>query len=131
MRILQKMTVNPSQNPTVRALAPITEKLLDNIHGYGMSAEESFGWWANRYSVAMALSTNSKDLEVIASAVHDGWSKCVLDIKDPVYDNKPEKEISRLLLANTNYKDLSESEKKKDKQIALLILAYLEGAHGV
>jgi len=122
------MTVNPRQNTAVKALAPITEKLLDNIHGYGMSTEESFGWWANRYSVAMGLSTNSMNLKTIASAVHDGWSKCVLDVKDPVYENKPEKEISRLLLANTNYDDLEESEKKKDEQIALLILAYLEGA---
>jgi hypothetical protein len=127
MRIFTKMTVNPSQNPAVRTLAPITEKLLDSIHGYGMSAEESFGWWANRYSVVMALSSNSNDLETIASAVHDGWSKCVVDVQDPIYEDKPEKRESRLKLACTPYSMLSESEKNKDRQIALLILAYLEG----
>ena len=128
MRIFTKMTVNPSQNPAVRALAPITERMLDSIHGYGMSAEESFGWWANRYSVAMALSTNSDDLEVVASAVHDGWSKCVVDVEDPVYKNKPEKRDSRLQLASTPYSRLSEDEKNKDRQIALVVLAYMEGA---
>ena len=128
MRIFTKMTVNPSQNPAVRALAPITESLLDNIHGYGMSQEESFGWWANRYSIASALSTNSSDLETIASAVHDGWSKCVVDVYDPVYEDKPEKRDSRLQLASTPYSMLTEKEKKKDRQIALLVLAYMEGA---
>ena len=122
------MTVNPAVNPAVKKLAPITESLLDSIHGYGMSQEKSFGWWANRYSVAMALSTNSNDLEVVASAVHDGWSKCVFDVEDPIYNEKPQKKESRFTLANAKYADLSEDEKKKDRQIALLVLAYIEGA---
>jgi hypothetical protein len=128
MRIFRKITINPSQNQAVELLAPITERLLDNIHGYGISEEESFGWWANRYSVACALSTGSNDLETIASAVHDGWSKCVVDVDDPVYQDKPEKRESRLLLASTPYSMLTEEEKNKDRQIALIVLAYMEGA---
>jgi hypothetical protein len=130
MRLLQKMTVNPNSNPAVNALAPLTEALLNSIHGYGMSTEQSFGWWANRYSVAMALSCNTINVETIAEAIHDGWSKCVFDVEDPIYNEKPQKKESRLTLANTAYAELSENEKNKDRQIAYIVAAFLHGRLG-
>ena len=130
MRLLQKMTINPANNPSVKALAPLTEGLLDSIHNYGLSERESFGWWANRYSVAMALSCSSMNIETIAEAIHDGWSKCVFDVEDPVYNEKPQKKESRSNLANTTYTDLSENEKNKDRQIAYVVIAFLHGRFG-
>ena len=131
MRILQKMTVNPANNPSVKALAPLTEGLLNSIHNYGLAERESFGWWANRYSVAMALSCGSMNLETISEAIHDGWAKCVLDVDDPeTYSKKPEKKNQRLAQANTSYEDLSESEKNKDRQVAYIVIAFLHGRLG-
>ena len=130
MRILQKMTINPANNPSVKALAPLTEGLLNSIHNYGLAERETFGWWANRYSVAMALSCSSMNIETIAEAIHDGWSKCVFDVEDPVYNEKPQKKESRLTLDNTTYADLSEEEKNKDRQIAYLVSAFLHGRFG-
>lgn len=128
MRILKKMTINPATHPAVNAIVPLTEGLLDSIHNYGMSSEQSFGWWANRYSAAMALSCNSDDIEELASAVHDGWSKCFTDVDDPVtYANKPGKRQNRMQLANTPYEELDEKEKQKDRQVAYVIAAYLRG----
>lgn len=131
MRILNKMTVNPSVNPSVKTLAPLTEGLLNSIHKYGMSKRESFGWWANRYSIAMALSCKNMDLETISEAIHDGWSKCVLDVDDPsTYAKKPEKKNQRLSQANTAYAELSEDEKDKDRQVAYIVIAFLHGRLG-
>ena len=130
MRIL-KMTINPNNHPAVNAIVPLTEALLDSIHGYGMSEKQSFGWWANRYSVAMALSCNSSNIEELASAVHDGWSKCFKDVDDPAtYAKKPGKRQNRMQLANTPYEELDENEKRKDRQVAYIIAAYLRGAQG-
>ena len=131
MRPIQKMTINPATNASVKALAPLTEALLDSIHNYGLAEPESFGWWANRYSVSMALSCNSMNIETIAEAIHDGWAKCVIDVDDPTtYAKKPEKKNQRLKQANTSYADLSESEKNKDRQVAYIIVAFLHGRLG-
>ena len=127
MRELIKLNRDVNKSAAVRTLAPITEKMLDICHGYGMSLANSFGYMANRYSVAAGLSVWSVKLEEIASAVHDGWSKCVYEVDDPIYQTKPEKKTSRLTLANTPYSELSEQEKNKDRQIAILIIAYKKG----
>ena len=125
------MTINPAINPSVKTLAPLTEGLLNSIHNYGLSERESFGWWANRYSVAMALSCSSMNVETVAEAIHDGWAKCVLDVDDPsTYAKKPEKKSQRIAQANTAYADLPENEKGKDRQVAYIVIAFLHGRFG-
>jgi hypothetical protein len=113
----------------------VSDKALDDKYGYGTSETGTFGYQANMHSSMYALkaikeyikvggnnfSTENKILiEIVAEAVHDGWSNCVRNVFDARYltETGETKLRNRLELADTHYNSLSEEEKEKDRVIA-------------
>ncbi len=98
-----------------------SDAALDNRYGYGRASgdKRSFGRAANRSSAAAALralrrgkrSGSGTSTEAGADAVHIGWAKTAKTSTDQT----PEKKAKRAELANTEYKDLPDDEKEKDR----------------
>jgi ABC-type molybdenum transport system ATPase subunit/photorepair protein PhrA len=68
---------------------------------------------------------NPKDktiVEIVADAVHDGWSYAAYNVDDPRYQTQPEKKANRIALADASYRSLSEGEKEKDRVIARALI---------
>ena len=134
MRNLLQINTGALSPELIKAVAKVSDVALDKEYGYGLSTDpDSFGWRANKLSVTYGLheffygeGLGIDDVEAVASAIHDGWSSAVYTIKDPVYLSKPHKKANRLLLANTPYSKLSESEKEKDKVVARAIIDFLK-----
>lgn len=128
MRYLQ---IPPHQfsKAVITKATQISDMKLDEKFGYGLSTDqESFGYQANKLSATFALcaivENNERDIEVIAKAVHDGWSFAAYNVYDSRYETQPQKKINRVALANTLYSDLDEGEKEKDRVIAGTILKF-------
>lgn len=114
----------------------VSDKALDAEYGYGLSTDtQSFGYQANKLSATFALCSivgnNERDIEVIANAVHDGWSFAAYNVYDPRYETQPQKKINRVALADTLYSDLDEGEKEKDRVIARAILAFVDNGEAL
>ena len=114
----------------------VSDIALDNAYGYGLSTDtQSFGYQANKLSATFALCSivgnNERDIEVIANAVHDGWSFAAYNVYDPRYETQPQKKINRVALADTLYSDLDEGEKEKDRVIARAILAFVDNGEAL
>lgn len=122
-------------------LTHISDKALDHAYHYGMSKPGSFGYKANEQSVLHAIdviATGNTNIEAIADAVHKGWSHAFFTVKDPAYKDptivdeatgltKGQKKYnSRLALAKTSYRSLSNDEKEKDRVVARAVLAWAE-----
>ena len=98
-----------------------SDAALDSRYGYGRASgdKRSFGREANRSSAAAALralrrgkrSGSGTSTEAGADAVHRGWAKTAKTSSDQT----PEKKAKRAKLANTEYKDLPDDEKEKDR----------------
>jgi len=98
-----------------------SDAALDSRYGYGRASgdKRSFGRAANRSSAAAALrairrgerSGSGTSTEAGADAVHKGWAKTAKTSTDQT----PEKKAKRAGLANTEYKDLPDDEKEKDR----------------
>lgn len=98
-----------------------SDAALDQRYGYGRASgdKRSFGRAANRSSAAAALralrrgdrSGSGTSTEAGADAVHRGWAKTAKTSPDQT----PEKKAKRAKLANTEYKDLPDDEKEKDR----------------
>ena len=98
-----------------------SDAALDKRYGYGRASgdKRSFGRAANRSSAAAALralrrgerSGSGTSTEAGADAVHRGWAKTAKTSSDQT----PEKKAKRAKLANTEYKDLPDDEKEKDR----------------
>ena len=98
-----------------------SDAALDSRYGYGRASgdKRSFGRAANRSSAAAALrsirrgerSGSGTSTEAGADAVHRGWAKTAKTSTDQT----PEKKAKRAGLANTEYKDLPDDEKEKDR----------------
>jgi hypothetical protein len=98
-----------------------SDAALDKRYGYGRASgdKRSFGRAANRSSAAAALralrrgerSGSGTSTEAGADAVHQGWAKTAKTSTDQT----PEKKERRSKLANTEYKDLPDDEKEKDR----------------
>lgn len=126
---------NRSLVDTKRA-TKISDKALDAEYGYGLSKPGSFGYEANTYSSLYALDAimnnldqlmrNPKDkklVEIVADAVHDGWSYAAYNVDDPRYQTQPEKRDNRIALADASYLSLSNGEKEKDRVIARALMS--------
>ena len=128
----------PPRNTTsldINRATKISDKALDAEYGYGLSKPGSFGYEANKYSSLYALDAiadnmslvlrnpNDEDLiEIVADAVHDGWSYAAYNVDDPRYLTQPEKKANRIALADASYRSLSEGEKEKDRVIARALI---------
>jgi hypothetical protein len=98
-----------------------SDAALDARYGYGRATgpKTSFGRAANRASAAAALralrrgerSGSGTSTEAGADAVHRGWAKTAKTSTDQT----PEKKAKRAALANTEYKNLPDDEKEKDR----------------
>ena len=98
-----------------------SDAALDARYGYGRATgdKRSFGRAANRSSAAAALRAlrrgdrrgSGTSTEAGADAVHRGWAKTAKTSTDQT----PEKKAKRATLANTEYKDLPDDEKEKDR----------------
>ena len=98
-----------------------SDAALDSRYGYGRAQgdKRSFGRAANRASAAAMLRRLRKDRdegretsrESGADAVHQGWSHTARTSEDQT----PEKKEKRKKLADTEYKDLPDDEKEKDR----------------
>ena len=133
----------PPQNRSlvdIKRATNISDKALDKEYGYGLSTPGSFGYEANKYSSLYALDaimdnletvlSNPKDkrlVEIVADAVHDGWSYAAYNVDDPRYKTQPEKKANRIALADASYRSLSNDEKEKDRVIAraLIMTVYM------
>ena len=113
----------------------ISDKALDQEYGYGLSKPNTFGYEANKYSSLYALNAiqenidlvlsdpdDSDLIEMVADAVHDGWSYAAYNVDDPRYQTQPEKRDNRIALADAPYRSLSEGEKEKDRVIARALI---------
>ena len=120
---------------TIDRATNISDKALDDAYGYGLSSPGSFGYEANKYSSMYALDaimknfktvvSNPEDeslIEIVADAVHDGWSYAAYNVDDPRYQTQPEKRENRVKLADASYDELPESEKEKDRVIARALI---------
>ena len=120
----------------------ISDRALDRKYGYGLSKPNTFGYEANMYSSLYALNaiqdnidlvlSNPNDVELIelvADAVHDGWSYAAYNVDDPRYLTQPEKKANRIALADASYRSLSEGEKEKDRVIARALIDTYYMAH--
>ena len=98
-----------------------SDAALDSRYGYGRAQgdKRSFGRAANRASAAAMLRRLRKDRdegretsrESGADAVHQGWAHTARTSEDQT----PEKKEKRKKLADTEYKDLPDEEKEKDR----------------
>ena len=113
----------------------ISDRALDSKYGYGLSKPNTFGYEANKFSSLYALNAiqenidlvmaNPNDvelIEIVADAVHDGWSWAAYNVDDPRYQTQPEKKANRHALADASYRSLSEGEKEKDRVIARALI---------
>ena len=113
----------------------ISDKALDQKYGYGLSKPNTFGYEANKFSslyalnaiqenldVVMSNPNDGKLIEIVADAVHDGWSWAAYNVDDPRYQTQPEKKANRHALADASYRSLSEGEKEKDRVIARALI---------
>jgi len=128
----------PPQNDgfiDLKRATAISDKALDREYGYGLSKPNTFGYEANKYSSLYALNAISENyslvmanpddkslIEIVADAVHDGWSWAAYNVDDPRYQTQPEKRTNRIALADTPYRSLSEDEKEKDRVIARALI---------
>lgn len=128
----------PPQNRSlvdIKKATKISDQALDAEYGYGLSTPGSFGYEANKFSSLYALDAimnnlttamrNPKDnklVEIVADAVHDGWSYAAYNVDDPRYKTQPEKKANRIALADASYRSLSEGEKEKDRVIARALI---------
>tara|TARA_B100000424_G_C22910696_1_gene484468 strand:- start:744 stop:1250 length:507 start_codon:yes stop_codon:yes gene_type:complete len=119
----------------IKRATAISDRALDNKYGYGLSKPNTFGYEANMYSSLYALDaiqenidlvmSNPDDvelIEIVADAVHDGWSYAAYNVDDPRYLTQPEKKANRIALADASYRSLKESEKEKDRVIARALI---------
>jgi hypothetical protein len=98
-----------------------SDAALDKRYGYGRASgdKRSFGRAANRSSAAAALrairrgerSGSGTSREAGSDAVHQGWARTAKTSADQT----PEKKAKRATLANTEYRDLPDDEKEKDR----------------
>ena len=120
----------------------ISDQALDRKYGYGLSKPNTFGYEANKYSSLYALNAiqeniglvlanpdDSDLIELVADAVHDGWSYAAYNVDDPRYLTQPEKKANRIALADASYSSLSEDEKEKDRVIARALISTYYMAH--
>ena len=118
---------------SVEQLAHISDKALDDAYHYGLSTPgANFGWLANIESATAAkrmIDSGIKDVDAIASAIHDGWNKTAvadymgkLQLDTPTI---PDKKKKRYALAQQTYAQLPEVEKEKDRVVARAMLQAL------
>ena len=122
-----------AESLSVEQLAHISDKALDDAYHYGLSTPgANFGWLANIESATAAkrmIDSGIKDVDAIASAIHDGWNKTAvadymgkLQLDTPTI---PDKKKKRYALAQQTYGQLPEVEKEKDRVVARAMLQAL------
>jgi hypothetical protein len=82
------------------------------------------------------IASGNTDIEAISDAIHKGWAHAFFTVKDPAYQDptivdpttgltKGQKKYnSRLALAKTPYRALSNEEKQKDRVVAHAVLTW-------
>ena len=133
MRELLQVNVGAIKQELIEKATMLSDIALDNAYGYGLSTDtNSFGYKANKLSATYGLheffygeGLGINDIEAVACAVHDGWSYAAYHVKDPRYLTQPHKKTNRVTLADTPYSKLPESEKEKDRVIAIAIIDFL------
>ena len=134
MRELLQVNTSAIKEELIEKAAKLSDIALDKAYGYGLSNDiTSFGYKANKLSATYGLheffygeGLGINDIEAVACAVHDGWSHAAYHVNDPKYLTQPHKKINRLILADTPYSKLNESEKEKDRVIARSIIDFLK-----
>jgi hypothetical protein len=119
---------------SIEQLAEISDEALDNAYSYGRSVQgNNFGWLANIESAKAAaklINTGETDIEVISSAIHEGWAitaiadskgQLTLDVETP-----KEKKVTRAKLAKIPYNKLTEEEKEKDRVVARALMSAMK-----
>lgn len=119
-----------SDTITLKAAQEIDET-LNAEYGTGLNTDkESFGYVANFYKALYGLQKavyNIKNfdelelIEIVANAVHDGWSYAAYNMDDP----QPEKKENRIRIANTPYCFLDEAEKEKGRVVARTLIEFV------
>ena len=120
---------------TIEQLAHLVDEELDKQYNYGRSSPgNNFGWLANMESVRAAKSvidSGINDVEKIAAAVHTGWNRTAradyegtLTLDTPT---SPERKMKRYTLSQIPYEHLPESEKEKDRVVAITVYRALKG----
>jgi len=129
------MNIISEAEMNINALAEIADKALDDSYHYGRSQPgNTFGWLANVESATAAakcINSGETNIEVISSAIHDGWNKTAmadyngeLQLESPTPDEKKKK---RYALAQQTYARLPEEEKEKDRVVARALLQAIKG----
>ena len=129
----KKLGIPEAASLSVEQLAHISDAALDDAYHYGLSTPgANFGWLANIESAAAAkrmIDSGIKDVDAIASAIHDGWNKTAvadymgkLQLDTPTIGDKKKK---RYALAQQTYAQLPEVEKEKDRVVARAMLQAL------
>lgn len=113
----------------IKEIAKKADEAMNEIYNYGLAKSGSFGEAAMLARVEFAIDAikkskdPKKDMEKIAEAVHKGWASVAKTFNDnEVYTKNPDKKQQRLDLAKTSYKNLSETEKEKDRVIARVVV---------
>ena len=125
-----------SKDFLITDVATAADKALDAKYGYGTSTPgNTFGWQANLSSAKKALEELGSqidagnpqiNLEKVAAAVHRGWAatakkfitnpRAFSDVLTP--EKIEQKKAARKALADTDYAQLPNDEKEKDRVIA-------------
>jgi len=113
-------------NDMVKHFSTIVRQALADEYHYDPSPQKSFGYLADEAttrSMLKLLVDGEMDIEILASAAHDGWSEAVVTIDDPIkYANDPTKKAKRLKLAKTPFVKLPVEEQDKDRVAAKALL---------
>lgn len=133
MRELLQVNTGAIKDDLIKKATELSDHALNEKYGYGLSTDiTSFGYKSNKLSATYGLheffygeGLGINDIEAVASAVHDGWSFAAYHIKDSRYLTQPHKKTSRVVLADTPYSKLNESEKEKDRIVARTIIDFL------
>lgn len=98
---------------------------LDIVYGRGINMDpNSFAYTATQMAIVWGLKAAHKDIETIAKEIHNAWAFVAKCFDDPCYLQTPEKKARRILLANTDYSQLSEEIKDMNRLIALAIRTF-------